>query len=71
MTDAATLDRPSRESSQKLDTARLRDLSRRRLFPWLSGRHQMWMALPSTANAASMTASLSVGGPWTIRATSV
>ena len=32
--------------------------------------HQMWMARPSTASAASFTASLSVGWAWQMRATS-
>src|ERR1035438_9783025 len=45
MTDEAALDRPARENSQKLNTARLRDLSRRRLFPWLTDAVMDWVVI--------------------------
>jgi fatty acid desaturase len=45
MTDEAALDRPARESSQKLNTARLRDLSQRRLFPWLTDAVMDWVVI--------------------------
>src|SRR5260370_16876143 len=40
------------------------------LLSRLGGGHQMWMAFPSTAIAASMTASLSVGCGWLFPPTS-
>src|SRR5260370_32610644 len=40
------------------------------LLSRLGGGHQMWMAFPSTAIAASMTASLSVGCAWMLRPSS-